>query len=40
VEGWTARIFQHEIDHLFGILFTDKAVRVWKPSEEEEAPLD
>ncbi len=25
VEGYTARIFQHEIDHLNGILFTDKA---------------
>ena len=41
VEGWTARIFQHEIDHLFGVLFTDKAVRIWKPEEEEEeTPLD
>lgn len=25
-EGWLARIFQHEIDHLNGILFTDRAV--------------
>lgn len=24
IEGFTARIFQHEIDHLNGILFTDK----------------
>ncbi|MBK9290328.1 MAG: peptide deformylase [Bacteroidetes bacterium] len=24
VEGFTARIFQHEIDHLNGVLFTDK----------------
>ncbi|MBK6646022.1 MAG: peptide deformylase [Anaerolineales bacterium] len=42
VDGWMARIFQHEIDHLNGELFTDKAVRVWKPSEEqdEETPLD
>lgn len=42
VGGWMARIFQHEIDHLNGVLFTDKAVRVWKPSEEddEETPLD
>lgn len=24
VEGFTARIFQHEIDHLHGVLFTDK----------------
>lgn len=26
VEDFTARVFQHEIDHLHGILFTDKAV--------------
>lgn len=40
VEGWTARIFQHEIDHLNGVLFTDKATRVWKPSEDEQVDLD
>ncbi|MBL8062506.1 MAG: peptide deformylase [Anaerolineales bacterium] len=42
VNGWMARIFQHEIDHLHGVLFTDKATRVWKPSEDEneETPLD
>jgi peptide deformylase len=28
--GWMARIFQHEIDHLDGILFTDRAERIWK----------
>jgi peptide deformylase len=33
-EGWLARIFQHEIDHLNGILFPDRATRVWKPQEE------
>jgi peptide deformylase len=38
-EGWLARIFQHEIDHLDGIVFTDRATRVWKPSREEEAVL-
>ncbi len=30
LEGWTARIFQHEIDHLNGVLFTDKALSVYK----------
>ena len=35
-EGWLARIFQHEIDHVNGILFTDRATRVWKPQEEVE----
>jgi len=29
-QGWLARIFQHEIDHLNGILFIDRAERVWK----------
>lgn len=38
-EGWLARIFQHEIDHLDGIVFTDLATRVWKPSREEESLL-
>ncbi len=34
-KGWLARIFQHEIDHLNGIVFTDRAARVWKPTPEE-----
>jgi len=34
--GWLARIFQHEIDHLDGILYVDRATRVWQPTEEEE----
>ncbi len=32
-KGWLARIFQHEIDHLNGVLFTERAVRVWQPEE-------
>ncbi|HEX9333441.1 MAG TPA: peptide deformylase [Anaerolineales bacterium] len=36
-KGWLARIFQHEIDHLNGVLFTDRATRVWKPQEEVDA---
>jgi peptide deformylase len=39
-EGWLARIFQHEIDHLDGILFTDRASRVWKPKEGDPIPAD
>jgi peptide deformylase len=35
-EGWLARIFQHEIDHLDGIVYPDRALRVWKPKEGEE----
>ena len=40
VDGWMSRIFQHEIDHLNGVLFTDLSTRVWKPTAEEETPLD
>jgi peptide deformylase len=29
-EGWLARIFQHEIDHLDGVLFVDRAEKVWE----------
>ena len=38
-KGWLARIFQHEIDHLNGILFTDLATQVWEPVTEEEKAL-
>ena len=33
-QGWLARIFQHEIDHLNGVLFVDRASRVWQPDVE------
>jgi peptide deformylase len=36
VDGWLARIFQHEIDHLNGVVFTDLAERVWQPKEPVE----
>jgi len=36
LKDWTARIFQHEIDHLHGVLFTDLATRIWKP----EGPIE
>jgi peptide deformylase len=35
-DGWLARIFQHEIDHLNGVLFTDRATRVWQPPQDVE----
>ncbi len=35
-EGWLARIFQHEIDHLDGIVYPDRATKVWKPQADEE----
>jgi len=38
-EGWLARVFQHEIDHLDGILYPDRATKVWKP-EQVKPELD
>lgn len=35
-KGWLARIFQHEIDHLNGVLFTDRATRVWQPKPDDD----
>ena len=42
---WLARIFQHEIDHLHGVLMTDKAVQLYKlvknkAGEIETIPLE
>lgn len=34
--GLLARVFQHEMDHLNGILFTDKAVKVYDGSREND----
>ena len=34
--GWLARIFQHEIDHINGVVFPDRATKVWQPQTEEE----
>ena len=34
--GWLARIFQHEIDHLEGICYIDRATEIFKPSEQSE----
>ena len=41
-KGWLARIFQHEIDHLDGVLFVDKATKVWKVEQSagQVAPVD
>lgn len=33
--GLLAQIFQHEVDHLEGILFTDRATDLWEMEEEE-----
>ncbi len=38
--GWLARIFQHEMDHLDGVLYPDRAEKIWKPAPDEDIPLD
>ncbi|MCJ7567934.1 MAG: peptide deformylase [Anaerolineales bacterium] len=39
-KGWLARIFQHEIDHIEGILYIDRATQIWRVEEkgDEELP--
>jgi peptide deformylase len=37
--GLLSQIFQHEVDHLDGVLFTDKAREIWELSPEEIAEL-
>jgi peptide deformylase len=34
-KGWMARIFQHEIDHLDGVLFVDRAQKLWQAEEHQ-----
>jgi peptide deformylase len=38
-EGWLARIFQHEIDHINGVVFPDRATKVWTPAPDEAENL-
>lgn len=35
-KGWLARILQHEVDHLNGVLFTDRAEKVYPIEDEKE----
>lgn len=37
--GWLARIFQHEIDHLDGVLYIDRASQVWRAESEDAVDL-
>lgn len=34
-QGWLARVFQHEIDHLDGVLYIDRATDIWKVEPED-----
>jgi len=40
-DGWLARVFQHEIDHLDGVLFIDLSSELWRenatPEDESQA---
>lgn len=41
LDGWLARVFQHEIDHLDGVLFIDKAHKMYDiESDEAEVTAD
>jgi peptide deformylase len=33
---WLARIFQHEIDHLDGVLFIDRASKLWRTEDDDK----
>ena len=35
-EGYLARVLQHEIDHLDGVLFIDRTENIWEVEEGEE----
>ena len=38
--GWLARIFQHEIDHLHGVLMTDRAEQVYRLRETDDGEIE
>ena len=38
--GWMARVLQHENDHLDGVLFIDKAEKVWRAKPEGETQIE
>ena len=36
LDGLPARIFQHELDHLSGVLFVDRAEKFYRPVDPKE----
>lgn len=40
VYDWLARVFQHEIDHLNGVLMTDRAETVYRIVENEQGEVE
>ena len=39
-KGWLARVFQHEIDHLDGVLYTDLAKKMWQSKDDDSVEED
>lgn len=39
-KGWLARVFQHEIDHLDGVLFIDRTDKIWEQRDEDDAEAE
>ncbi len=37
---WLARIFQHEIDHLHGVMMTDRASQLYRLQKNEEGEIE
>jgi peptide deformylase len=37
---WLARIFQHEIDHLMGVLMTERAEQIYQMKENDEGEVE
>ena len=37
---WLARIFQHEIDHVYGVLMTDKALQLYRLQRNAEGDVE
>jgi peptide deformylase len=35
-KGWLARIFQHEVDHINGILIVERAREIWQIKKKED----
>jgi peptide deformylase len=40
VYDWLARIFQHEIDHLYGVMMTDRAEQVYRLRKTEDGEYE
>lgn len=38
-QGWLARIFQHELDHVNGVLYTDRTDQIWQPKDEDSETI-